>query len=188
MLAINFNPFPELATARLRFRQLTADDAQQIYELRSDETVNRFLPRKRCENLDEAASFINKINRGISNNEAMYWAITFRDADKLIGSICLWNLQPDNHRAEIGYELKPEHWGTGIMREALPRVIKYATETLGLHSIQADTNPENVHSVTLLEKSGFVKEGHFRESILFNGRYSDMVVYTFINRAPQAAK
>jgi ribosomal-protein-alanine N-acetyltransferase len=187
MLAINFTPFPELVSARLRFRQLRLTDAPEIYKLRSDEKVNRFLIRKRCESLDEAVSFINKINRSISNNESMYWAITFNDSDKLIGTICLWNLQPENYRAELGYELNPEYWGSGIMREALPEVIKYGFETLKLHSIQADTDPANAQSVMLLEKNGFIREGYLKESIYFNGRFVDNAVYSIVNGIQQAS-
>jgi ribosomal-protein-alanine N-acetyltransferase len=188
MLAINFTPFPELATARLRFRQLKPGDAGDIYKLRSDEKVNRFLTRNRCKNLEEAAAFVNKINRGISNNEAMYWAITFNNSDNLIGTICLWNFQPENYRAELGYELKPEYWGSGIMREALPGVIKYCFETLKLHSIAAETDPGNIQSVMLLEKNGFTREGYFKENIHFNGKYLDTAVYSLINRNQQVSE
>lgn len=187
MLAINFTPFPGLTTARLRLRQLTPRDAEEIYNLRSDEKVNRFLTRKRCKNLEEATAFINKINRSISNNESMYWAISFNNIDKLIGTICLWNFQPENHRVDLGYELNHEYWGNGIMREALAGVIKYGFETLQLHSIAAETDPGNMQSAMVLEKNGFTREGYLKENVYFNGRYLDTAVYSLINRNQQVA-
>jgi ribosomal-protein-alanine N-acetyltransferase len=181
MLAINFTPFPELKTEQLHFRQLTFEDANEIFRLRSDERVNRFLTRNQYKTLEDAGAFINKINRGINNNEAIYWVITFKNDNKLIGTICLWNIQPENYRAEIGYELNPDFWGKGIMKEAIPKIIEYGFETMNLHSIEADLDPGNVQSVMLLEKNGFIKEGHFKESTFFNGKFSDRAVYSLIN-------
>lgn len=193
MLAINFSPFPGLTTERLVFRQLAPEDEGEVFNLRSDERVNRFLTRNQCKSIEEAGAFINKINRAISNNDSIYWAITLKNANarltessghpvyKLIGTICLWNIQPENYRAEIGYELNPDFWGKGIMKEALPKVIEYGFETLKLHSIEADLHPGNSRSVVLLEKNGFVREGYFKESDYFNGKFLDRVVYSLLN-------
>ncbi len=186
MLALNFKPFPELVTARLHFRQLVPEDAEEIFRLRSNERVNKFLTRDKCKTVEEAMTFINRINRSISNNESIYWGITFAGEKKLIGTICLWNIQPENYRAEIGYELHPDFWGKGIMVEATEKVTRFAFDTMSLHSIQADTDPRNSQSVTLLDKSGFVKEGHFKESIYFNGKFSDLAVYSLVNKISQA--
>ena len=180
MLVISFRPFPELTTERLRFRQLVSEDVNELFELRSDVRVNKFLNRNQCKTQQEASAFITKINRGISNNEWIYWAITLKDNSKLIGTICLWNIQPENYRAEIGYELIPDFWGKGIMKEAIPKIIDYGFNTMGLHSIEADIHPDNFQSVGHLEKNGFVKEGHFKESTYFNGKFIDRIVYSLI--------
>ena len=183
MLSLNFTPFPALETERLRFRQLLMADALEVFQLRSDERVNKFLTRSEYQTRDEAGTFINKINRGIHNNEWIYWAITFKEVNKLIGTICLWNFEPENYRAEIGYELHPDHWGQGIMKEAMPAIISFAFSTIKLHSIEADVDPGNNQSVLLLEKNGFIKEGHFKEATFFNGRFADRAVYSLINRS-----
>ncbi len=180
MLALNFNPFPVLTSERLRFRQLTSGDVNAIFRLRSDERVNKFLARKEYKTFEDAGAFINKINRNVRNNECIYWAITNREEDNLMGTICLWNIQPENYRAELGYELYPDFWGKGIMKDAIPRIIHYGFEVLGLHSIEADLDPDNVQSVALLERNGFIKEGYFKESTYNNGRFSDRAVYSLI--------
>jgi ribosomal-protein-alanine N-acetyltransferase len=171
MLSINFTPFPNLMTERLYFRQLTPEDKGEIFKLRSDEKVNRFLTRNQCKTIEEAGAFINKINRGINNNDWIYWAVTLKNDNKFAGTICIWNIQPENYRAEIGYELNSGFWGKGIMKEAIPKVIEYGFEAMKLHSLEADLDPGNSQSVVLLEKNGFIKEGHFKESTYFNGKF-----------------
>ena len=186
MLAINFSPFPALSTEQLHFRQLSAEDVNEIFKLRSDERVNRFLSRNQCKTFEEAAALINKINRGISNNEWIYWGVTLKGDNKLVGTICLWNIQPENYRAEIGYELYPDFFFFFFMREAMARTIEYAFETMKLHTLEADTDPGNSQSVLLLEKNGFVKEGHFKESVYFEGKFTDRAVYSLISRSGNA--
>src|SRR5476651_1711851 len=93
--------FPILKTKRLLLRQLTVADDKAIATLRSDDTVNKYLGRPKTTNTAQAVEFINKINLSISKNESLYWAITFKD--KLIGTICLWNISKDKLNIEIGF-------------------------------------------------------------------------------------
>ncbi len=104
-----------------------------------------------------------------------------KNDNKLIGTICFWNIQWEDCRADIGYELNPEFWGKGIMKEAIPKVVGYGFITMKLHSIQADLHPGNIRSISVLEKNGFIKEGHFKESIHFNGKFLDRVLYSLLN-------
>ena len=181
MLVLRFIPFPVIETDRLLFRQLEPADEKEVLALRSNENVNRFLTREHYRTLRESRAFINKINRGITNGEWIYWGLSLKNDAKLIGTICLWNFQLQHYRAEIGYELNPEFWGRGIMKEAIQRVIQYGFEELQLHSIEADIHPGNLRSIKLLEQNGFIREGYFRESTFFDGKFSDRAVYSLLN-------
>lgn len=175
---MNFNPFPELKTGRLLLRRMIPSDAKELYFLRSDDTVLRYLGRNKEQSIETTLAFINKINANIDRNESILWGIAeICNPDLLIGSICLWQFQPENSRCEIGYALHPDHWGKGLMKEAAVEVIKYGREKLELHSIEGHIHPDNIASAKLLEATGFSKEAHFRESYFFNGVYYDTVVY-----------
>src|SRR4051812_18500690 len=100
MLQLNFQPFPELITERLTLRQLTLKDASEICFLRSDEEVNKYLDRPRAQSIDDAIAFINQIEKGIANNESLYWAITMKNESKLVGTISLWNFSQEECKAE----------------------------------------------------------------------------------------
>lgn len=148
-------PFPELSTERLILRRLVPEDDKAIARLRSDERVNRYLERPPTTNLKEAGHFIEKINASIENRESFYWAITLKEEQALLGTICYWNLEPENDRAEIGYELHPDAQGQGIMQEAITCVIQFGFEQLKLNSITACSRSDNLKSVRLLEKNKF---------------------------------
>lgn len=151
----NFAPFPVLKTERLTLRQLVIGDANEIFALRSDPEVNRYLDREPAKSIDDAKTFIQIVNANMRKNDSIYWVITLNSTDKLIGTTCLFNFSDDNLKVEIGYELLPNFHGKGIMREATSKVIDYGFQHIGLNSIEAHTHSENQTSTRLLENLKF---------------------------------
>jgi len=149
---------PLLTTERLLLRQLQHTDDKAIFALRSNEQVNEFIQRSLIKNINDACDFITAINEGIENKEWLYWAMILQNTQQLVGTICLWHFSPDNTVAETGYELHPHFQGTGLMNEALQKIIDYGFNTLHLKSIEAYTQPDNAKSVKLLEKNYFIKD------------------------------
>src|SRR4030095_11911361 len=135
--------------------------------------------RKPTKTITEAEEFINKINKSVDENGSILWGIALlNDPSIVIGTICIWNIQKEHYCAEIGYILHPDHWRKGIMKEAINAVVDYGFSILGLHSIEALLNPENIGSSSVLESTGFIKEGHLKESIYFNGVFRDEAIYS----------
>ena len=66
------------------------------------------------------------------------------------------------------------------MSEVLDTIIDYGFTKIGLHSIEANVNPENQASIRLLEKHGFAREAYFRENYYFNGNFLDSAIYSLI--------
>jgi len=157
MLNLNFTPFPTITTQRLVLRQLQDDDVHELFALRTDERVNRFLNRPLPKSLNDVREFIAIVNQITHNNEGLYWVITRKNEDKLLGTIGLRNFEPELRQAEIGYELHPDYQGQGFMHEAITHVLAYGFGRLGLQAIKADTDPGNLRSIQILEKHGFLK-------------------------------
>lgn len=162
MLNLNFTPFPLLVSERLILRQLSILDKARIFSIRSDERVNEFIDRPKSINQNEAASFIEKINNGIKNNECIYWGITLQDEDMVIGTICLWNIDSEKNLAEIGYELHPDFQGKGFISEAVEKVIDYGFNKMRLAIIIALTHPKNKRSEKVLLKNNFISDKQYK--------------------------
>jgi [ribosomal protein S5]-alanine N-acetyltransferase len=183
MLEPNFSPFPEIKTERLLLRRMQKADGPQILFLRSDDNVMKYIDREKTKTLEEAEAFIEKINNSVDMNEAIMWAISLaNDPATLIGTICYWRLQPQHYRAEVGYALHPVHWNKGIMKEALLAVISYGFEVMKLHSIEARLNADNGASARVLEKTGFTREGFFKEDFYSRGKFVDTAVYSLLSK------
>lgn len=191
MAPIKFDPFPGLHTGNLILRRMTEADGPEIYFLRADSRVMQYLDREPAASVEEAIQHIQRINKAIDDNESILWGIAFRDQPaKLIGTICLWQFEVDNRRADIGYALHPGYWGKGIMKSVILSVLEYGFQQLDLHTIAAKVSPGNIASCRVLESTGFTREGHLRENLLFRGKFLDTVLYAKINpwHLPPAAR
>jgi ribosomal-protein-alanine N-acetyltransferase len=153
----NFTPFPILTTERLTLRQLLISDEEEIFTLRSDREINKYLDRQLSNTIGDARNFISKVNENINKNISLYWAITIGNSNTLIGTICLYGFSDENNNCEIGYELLSNFKGQGIMKEALEKVIDYAFNKIKVQKIEAFLHRDNLRSVNLLEKLWFKK-------------------------------
>ena len=183
MLQLDFSSFPEIETSRLLLRRIMKRDAPEILFLRSSNEVMQYIDRERAKSLGDAQDYINKIDAGIQNNDGIMWAITFLNKPgKLIGYIGYWRIVKEHYRAEIGYMLHPDYWRQGITKEALIVLADYAFNNMKLHSIEANVNPSNAASASLLESIGFVKEAYFKEDYYFNGAFHDTLIYSLLQK------
>lgn len=175
MPALNFVSFPQLMTERLVLRSLSEADAHDVMLLRSNEQVNQFLSRPACIDIEAAKNFIAKIEKGIDNKESLYWVVNLKGSDKLIGTICLWNFEIDKMQAETGFELFPEFQGKGIMTEALSEVLAFGFKELQLKTITALTNSDNLSSIKLLQKAGFLADNDY--TLVTKGEAEDLLIF-----------
>lgn len=182
MLTINFTPFPNLETERLFLRRVDKKDVNEIFALRSNAEIMKYIPRPLAKTTEEALEHIAMIDLKIESNEGINWAITLKGSPKLIGIIGHYRIKPDHFRAEIGYMLLPEFQGKGIIPEAIKKVVDYGFDTMKLHSIEAIIDPENKASATVLEKNNFVKEAHLKENEFYEGCFLDTVIYSLLNK------
>ena len=59
------------------------------------------------------------------------------------------------------------------MTEAIHLILKYAFIQLKLHRLEANVQPDNVASVALIKRAGFIREGYSRRYLKICGRWRD---------------
>jgi ribosomal-protein-alanine N-acetyltransferase len=160
-MIINLNPFPVLTSHRLILRQLKNDDINELYNLRCNDIVNKYLFRSVPKSIDVVKSFIAQIKNNIVSNKCAYWAISLKNSPLLIGTICYWNIDTEKETVEIGYELNPTYHGLGIMQEAIEKVIEYGFSVMQVTVITAFPDKKNKSSVKLLKRNGFKQDLNF---------------------------
>jgi ribosomal-protein-alanine N-acetyltransferase len=79
--------------------------------------------------------------------------------------------------AEIGYWLGESVWGRGIATEALKAVTAEVFQRFDLTRVFAVPFADHAASIRVLEKAGYVREGHMRQSAIKNGVIRDQALY-----------
>ncbi len=170
-------PDSNLQTERLTMRRLHESDGDALYAIFSDSATMKYwghLPyTEKQQALDSISDHLEHWDAGRS----LCMAIESRLKPGLIGTISLFNFYEDCRRAEVGYILARAHWGTGVMSEALKAIINYAFFDLNLNRLEADIDPNNTASATLLKKNGFSLEGYLRERWIVGDQFSDTELY-----------
>lgn len=175
-----FQTFPQLETPRLLLREITLDDAEDMFRNYSDPQVMRYWGQAPLRSLDEMRQKIADIAAAFAAGEGIRWGMALKGSEGLIGSCGHWRLLKEHFRSEIGYELALDHWGKGLMPEAIGAIARFGFERMGLHTIEAQIDPNNQASRRVLEKQGFVQEGYFRENYFFNGQFTDTAVFSLL--------
>ncbi|MEO1401637.1 MAG: GNAT family protein [Cyanobacteria bacterium J06635_1] len=75
--------------------------------------------------------------------------------------------------AYLGYYANVDFAGQGLMTKGMRLVIDYAFDTLKLHRLEANIQPDNVASIKLVKRLGFSQEGFSRRYLKINGEWRD---------------
>jgi ribosomal-protein-alanine N-acetyltransferase len=160
----------------IRLEAITPADIAHIHRGLSHPEVIRYYA-VRFMTLEATQEQMNWYSTIEHEGTGKWWAIRWEENGDFLGAIGLNNIHPVHKRCELGYWLLPEHWGKGIVREALGRVLDHAFNTLGLHRVMAEVETENAASARVLSKNGFRHEGTLRECEWKDGGWVSLDVY-----------
>jgi [ribosomal protein S5]-alanine N-acetyltransferase len=142
----------ELFTDGIKLKAPEKSDAVDLYSLRTNPIVNKYIERPLPQNIADVEKFIEQRN---TDRNDYYFIIKTLSNSELAGAICLKNINKTNKYAEVGYELLPSFQSKGIMTSALRKIIDFAFTNLKLETIEAFTHVENLPSRKLLENFNF---------------------------------
>ncbi len=171
-----------LVTTRLILRPLTAADAPAILAIFGDMRVMRYWSSPPHGSIDDAVAFIDKARDGYRTGQMILLGLELQHSRQLIGTCTLHARNVICRRAELGYALGAEHWGQGLMHEALERFLQFVFDELDLNRLEADIDPRNQSSARTLERLGFRREGYAKERWIVAGEVSDTAWYGLLAR------
>jgi ribosomal-protein-alanine N-acetyltransferase len=143
-----------VATARLSVWPLEVSDAAFIFELLNSEGWIKFIGNRNINDENDAVDYIKKI---LANNNLNFWVVRLLDDKSKIGIVTFIKRDYLQHH-DIGFAFLPKYFGKGYAFEATNAVIKKLIKQNQLSILLATTLPENVDSIGLLKKLGFVFE------------------------------
>jgi len=178
-----FREFPAIRTKRLVLRQPTMKDAEWYFGYFSrpeivwggGEPGPKDMKAARREFREYLVDLYQK-RRGFR------WIITLKGESQPIGTLGFYKWAPSaSYQAEMGYDLVKEHWGKGIMTEAMNAVIDFGFEKMDLNRIEVYIMPRNKRSIKMIKNLGFKREGLLRQRYFDEfGNYADDILFSML--------
>lgn len=129
--------------------------------------------------VDDAKKWMASIK---SQPEVNAFVICRKDDNRAIGGIGLENRTDVNYRTMVlGYWLGEDHWGQGIVTEAVTALSQWAFEKFPhVIRLEASTYEGNEASAAVLQKAGYHYESRSRCAVEKNGVVMDLVTYCML--------
>jgi ribosomal-protein-alanine N-acetyltransferase len=129
------------------------------------------------------ASFRARVARYTEDwrTDQSYNFFIFARDETLVGGVGLSNLRRGvSETASLGYWVGEAFARRRYMTAALPLVLDFAFERLGLHRVEAACLPTNIPSRALLARAGFQQEGYAREYLCIEGKWQDHLLFAIL--------
>lgn len=169
----------ELHTPRLTLRQIRPDDARDLFAWMGDPEVCRWERWTPHESADYSRGYIMAVYR-YDDIRFYYWGIELDG--RLIGSICVVNVDDFDEKAVMGYCLAREYWSRGYTTEAAREVLRFMFQEVGINRVEASHSINNPASGRVLEKAGFRPEGLAKEYYRSNEGFQDSRLFGITRR------
>lgn len=164
---------PELETKRLLIRPLRPEDTGALKEWLSDPSLYQYWG-KRPGKADKNPELLFSPTPP-KPVKSFHWGIICKENGKAIGEFWI-SLIENDRMARISYRLSPAWQGRGIMTEALKRIIRFCFTETELQRLWTDVAIHNTASCRVLEKAGFIREGHIRQGKMVS-TWCDYYIY-----------
>jgi len=168
-----------IRTTRLLIRELEATDADAVQRCAGDPEVVRYLPFG-PNTPEQTGAFIARVLVAQRVRPRRDYELAICQDREMIGCVRVSIRSPDHRQGDIGYLLRRDVWGRGLMTEVAEAIVRFGFDSLGLHRIWATCGTENLASARVLEKLGMRREGHLRHERLIREKWRDTFVYAIV--------
>ncbi len=136
-----------ILSERLVLRDITAADAQTVYEIWSNPENDKFM-NDPIGSLEEVLTICAE-----KPEDPQYLkVVTLKETNTIIGTCCFGETSQGDEWG-FGYSIHKDYWGKGYATEIVKAVISYGVE-MGIKAFASDCAEENVASARVMEKCG----------------------------------
>ena len=130
-----------------------------------------------CTTVLKTQEFLNKNRRKQNEKEGYSFYLRNTETQKLIGYICIKNINNSIMKCELAYFIDKDFEGRGIISNAVAETVAYCFEDLHMNKVFICTSKINAASQKIALKHGFKKEGILREEFKNGKAVLEDIVY-----------
>jgi RimJ/RimL family protein N-acetyltransferase len=167
-----------LSDDAIRLERFASAHLEGVAALGRDPEVQRFtyVPSPWVEGFER--TWLEGYDRGWEDGTRAGFAIVDAADERFLGLALLVRIDREGREAEAGYIVSPQARGRGIAARALQLLTAWAFDELSLERVELRIAADNVASVRVAERSGFVREGVLRSLHFKHGLRADVAVYS----------
>lgn len=170
--------FTSVQTDRLLLRPFRTQDLDALLARRNDPRVAIYQDWELPYTREQAEALSASVGAMSGPEDGVWWMLTVADfADSVVLGDLVVHMTNQMRTAEIGYSFGREHWGSGFAVEAVDALLGYLFSEFALTRIEAMLHPDNLASELVLERTGFLFEGHKKLSYWLGDDNSDDLIY-----------
>jgi ribosomal-protein-serine acetyltransferase len=113
---------------------------------------------------------------------AVRFAIRDRNSRELLGVVGLDSCVHLHRSCELGYWLRRDATGKGLMTEAANATVEFAFARMAMHRIRCAAATDNFPSLRVIQRLGFKFEGIARQAELVQSRWLDHAVFAKLSQ------
>jgi RimJ/RimL family protein N-acetyltransferase len=168
----------------IRLEPLAPHHLEGLADLGRDPEVQRFtyVPSPWEEGFER--TWLDRYEQGHEEGTRAGFAIVDEANGAFLGLAALVHLDREERQGEAGYIVAPEARGRGIAARALRLLTHWALTELALERVELRITAENLPSIRVAERCGFVREGVLRSVHFKRGMRADVAVYSRLASDP----
>jgi len=164
--------------ADITLRLITADDIEQMRLWRNSPEVAQYMYTDQEITAEQQMNWYNQVK---TDKTKKYWIIEYNGQDKGVAS--LYNINEQFKSCYWAFYLGDSSArGAGIGAKVEYNVITHVFEDMNFNKLLCEVFVSNDKVIKMHEKFGFRRESYFREHILKNSEYSDVVGLALLKR------
>jgi RimJ/RimL family protein N-acetyltransferase len=154
--------------SNISLRPLRADDIPTLFEIQLDETAQHLAAFTDVKTARDADAFRQKYQKILADDAIVNRVIEIDG--EIVGSVATFPIEGD---MELTYWIRKDWWGRGVASAAVARLL----DEVAVRPIYGRVVEDNVGSVRVLERNGFVRVGS--EDAFAPGRQATVTELTF---------
>jgi len=176
--AIRGNP---VETERLVLTPIDPADGPELWTVVDGSRwhLERFLPWVPFNNTPDASQrYAEACAADWDAGRAVRFGIRDKTTRALLGVVGLDSCVHLHRSCELGYWLRLDATGRGLMAEAAHACVEFALSRLGVHRVRCAAATDNYPSLRVIARLGFRFEGIARQAEYVGGRWVDHAVFS----------
>ena len=166
-----------LSFGKISLRPLEPEDIDLLYRWENDTEVWTVSNTKTPYSKYILAQYIKESAKDIYETKQLRLIIQ-NENQEAIGAIDLFDFEPYHLRAGVGILIHNEgDRNKGYATDALKALSGYVIETLGLRQLYANISEDNLKSINLFEKCGFIKVGTKKQWLKISDGWKDEILF-----------